>query len=816
MQRNLVRKFLFVVTSLLLIVTSLLTMRIVARADLNSRSILSGQAVLLIQQSHLMQATDPNQQMNLSIGLQLRNSPDLDSLLSAIYDPQSPQYHQYLTPDQFNQLFAPTADQVQQVVSFLQSQGLTITNVAPNNLLIDATGSVAQVQQAFNIQIDNYQVGNHVFFANTTPPSVPSSISELITSIGGLDNSVQYQPLYQRFASQPGDRKDRHYISKSTLTSNRNVGATLAVARQAPLATPSGFGPKDLSRAYNATPLQSAGILGDHQTVALFELDGYQSSDVAQYFQNYGLTTPNITNVMVDSFNGTPGQGAIEVELDIEVVGALAPHANQIVYEGPNTTQGLNDTYNKIVHDNKAHIVSISWGLCESSTGTAELHTLDNIFKQGASQGIAFFAASGDSGAYDCGDTNLAVDSPADDPYVTGVGGTNLQLNAGAYNSESVWSNASETQRGPKGAGAGGGISNTFTRPSWQTGSGVISGNSSGAPCKAPSGQYCREVPDISADADPSTGYAMYCTVTNAGCPSTGWISVGGTSASAPLWAGSMALINQYLQSQGKSVIGNANPALYGLFNAQQQSPAFHDVSSGNNLYYAATNGYDMGSGIGTPDITNIAHGLAMISGGGGTPTPTPTSTPTPAATNTPIPTPTNPPSPTPTSTPAPPPALVQNGGFEKGQAPWQESSSGGYQMVDNSNVHTGQYSTYFCGYVGCDDRIWQTFTVPASFTKITVNYWWYSDTNKTTKQCLDTFTSRLLTTPSATNSIRDLQKSCNTNVTNAWVQQSFDITGDLSAYKGKQVTLFFRGINAPNQYQPTDFFIDDVVVNVQ
>ncbi len=96
------------------------------------------------------------------------------------------------------------------------------------------------------------------------------------------------------------------------------------------------------------------------------------------------------------------------------------------------------------------------------------------------------------------------------------------------------------------------------------------------------------------------------------------------------------------------------------------------------------------------------------------------------------------------------------------------------------------------------------------------MNYWWYSDTNKTTKQCLDTFTSRLLTTPSATNSIRDLQKSCNTNVTNAWVQQSFDITGDLSAYKGKQVTLFFRGINAPNQYQPTDFFIDDVVVNVQ
>src|SRR5207248_11169483 len=122
MQRNLVRKFLFVVTPLLLIATSLLTMRIVARADQNSRSVLSGHAVPLIQQANLMQATDANQQMNLSIGLQLRNSPDLDSLLSQIYDPQSPQYHQYLTPDQFNQLFAPTADEVQQVVSFLQSQ----------------------------------------------------------------------------------------------------------------------------------------------------------------------------------------------------------------------------------------------------------------------------------------------------------------------------------------------------------------------------------------------------------------------------------------------------------------------------------------------------------------------------------------------------------------------------------------------------------------------------------------------------------------------------------------------------------------------
>lgn len=772
MRRNLVRNLLFVVTAVLLLAASLFAMRTAAvRADQNQRVALSGQAVPLIQQAQLLQATNPNQQLNLSIGLQLRSSSALDSLLGALYDPQSPQYRQYLTSDQFNQLFAPTPDQVQQVVSFLQSQGLTVNSVAPNNLLIDASGSVAQVQQAFNVHISNYQLGNRTFYANATPPTVPASISQLITSIGGLDNSVQYQPLYRRAI--------------------KNIGM-----RFAPSAGPTrGFGPKDLLGAYNAMPLQNAGILGENQTIALFELDGYQAADIAQYFQNYGLATPSITNVMVDNFNGSAGQGAIEVELDIEVAGAMAPHAKQIVYEGPNTVQGLNDTYNRIVHDNKAQIVSISWGLCEANTGAAELQTLDNIFKQGAAQGISFFAASGDSGAYDCGDGNLGVDSPAGDPYVTGVGGTNLQLNGGTYGSESAWSNPNDTQRSPNGAGGGGGISSTFKQPGWQTGPGVQNQYSNGN----------REVPDISADADPATGYAMYCTVTNAGCPSTGWISVGGTSASAPLWAGATALVNQYLQAQGKAVIGFANPALYGLFNAQQQLPAFHDVTTGNNLYYQATTGYDMATGIGTPDINNIAHDLASISG-----PPTPTPTPSPTPTSPPSPTPTLPPSPSPT--PAGP--VLQNGGFENGQAPWQESSSGGYQIIQNLNAHSGQNSAYLCGYPGCDDRIWQTFTIPASYTKIIISYWWYSDTNKTTRQCLDWFYGRLQATNGAT--IRTLQKSCNTTVTNAWVLQTIDVSADLAAYKGKQITLFFQGTNIANQYQPTDFFVDDATVNVQ
>jgi len=128
--------------------------------------------------------------------------------------------------------------------------------------------------------------------------------------------------------------------------------------------------------------------------------------------------------------------------------------------------------------------------------------------------------------------------------------------------------------------------------------------------------------------------------------------------------------------------------------------------------------------------------------------------------------------------------------------------------------VHSGQYSAYLCGYIGCDDRIWQTFTAPTSFTKITITYWWYSDTNKSTNKCYDYFTSSLRT--SSNSIIQALQNDCNTKVTNQWVSKTYDLTSVLSKYKGQQVTLFFQGTNAPNQYQPTDFFIDDVVMSVQ
>ncbi|HLX40922.1 MAG TPA: protease pro-enzyme activation domain-containing protein, partial [Ktedonobacteraceae bacterium] len=427
MQPKIVYRLAVVVAMLVVASASVISIHLMAQAKQDQPFMLQGQYVPLTAHAQLLGAANVQQQLNLSIGLQLRNQQELDNLLSDMYNPSSSMYHHFLTPQEFNDEFAPTPDQQQQVANYLHSQGLTVQSISPNGLLIDASATVGQAEAAFRVAINNYQLGTNTFYANASAPTIPTSLSSLIASIGGLDNSVHMHPLLQRVSPQVDKGNTAKLVTH--------------VAHLTPEATVAGFGPPDLTGAYDATALQQAGDAGNNQTVAVFELDGYQSADITQYLQNYNLSSPNISNVLVDGYNGAAGAGAIEVELDIEVVAAMAPKANQLIYEGPNSTQGVNDTYNKIVTDNQAQVMTVSWGECETASGTSELQTLDSIFKQGAAQGISMYAAAGDSGAYDCNDTNLAVDSPASDPYITGVGGTNLQLNGGAYGSESVWSN---------------------------------------------------------------------------------------------------------------------------------------------------------------------------------------------------------------------------------------------------------------------------------------------------------------------------------------------------------------------------------------
>lgn len=573
MRRKLLRSVLFLGLALLLL-GSAATRLTSARAEMQPQVALSTQMLPLLKHAKKLRPAPAGQKLDLSIGLRLRDARYAQALLREVSNPKSPHYHHYFSRAQFKALLAPTPAQVQQVQAYLQSQGFQMSGISSNGLLINASGTVAQAQQSFQTQIDIYQSKNRIFYANSNPPSMPADISQLVISIGGLDNAQQLHTHYQQRALD-----------------NTNSPAQ-----------PVGLSPKDLASAYDINPLYNAGLQGQGQSIALLELDGYQPGDVQQYFNAYALPTPNIKNIQVDHFNGAAGQSSLESVLDIEMAGSIAPRSTLYVYEGMSTTQGINNIYNRIVDDNKAQIVSLSWGLCEDSLGEAEVQTLNNIFTQGSLQGMSFFAASGDSGAYDCQDENLAVDSPASDPNVTGVGATTLQLDANdAYVSESVWSNPQSVIRGPKGAGSGGGLSKFFDQPSWQNAPGVQNEYSNGK----------REVPDVMSFGDMRVGFSVYCTVKNAGCPPGGWTKIGGTSVAAPFWAASFLLVNQYVQSQQQNSVGLANPALYGLANSPQPYPAYHPISTGNNLYYAATGAYSLAAGLGSPDVYNMARDLA-------------------------------------------------------------------------------------------------------------------------------------------------------------------------------------------------------------
>jgi subtilase family serine protease len=685
-----------------------------------------------------LHATQHTTQLDLSIALNMRNLGKLDSLIAAQNNRNSPLYHQYLTPQEFISRFAPDQTSVDAVVSYLRSQNLRIRSVSSNRLLIHASGSVTNVERAFKVTLADYVVGGHTVYAPTSEPSVPAGLAGMVLNISGLDNVTHYHRLESRLVPQKNH------------------------PHQGP---DGGYTPDEIRTAYDMKPLLSRGADGSGQTVALLELDGYNPADINTYLNHYGLGTPKYSNVLLDGATNNPGSGAIEVELDMEQVSAFAPRAAQKVYIGVNDTAGVNDLYNAIVSDDIAKVVSVSWGLCEPTIGDAELDTLDNFFKQGAAQGQAFFAASGDLGTYDCGDSTLSVDSPADDPNVVGVGGTTLQTGSdGSYLSESAWSCASCTQNGQEGIGGGGGLSAHFARPAYQQGANLTNAH--------------REEPDVSANADPKTGYFVYCTVADAGCPATGWVTVGGSSAAAPLWAGIAADINQYLIAAGKPTLGTANVALYQLYNTPQTYSPYHDVTTGNNLYYPATRGYDLATGIGTPDVWNITRDLQASTGGSG-------------GNNGSA-------------------QLLNNAGFENGLSPWQVSSSGRHQIIDASNTHTGSHSAYLCGYNNCTDAIWQSMTLPAKTTKAVLSYWLYIGSQQIGSACHDYFSARVLASNGSI--IKTVQIRCNANA-GGWALYTFDLSSILSRYSGQQIQVSFKGTT--DAMLTTSICVDDVALNV-
>jgi kumamolisin len=552
--------------------------------------------------------------VRLLIGLHPRNEGSLKSYVDALSRKHSTTEHRYLTPAQVTTAFAPLLDRQSAVIDYMQQAGFSESQTYRHHLLIGFNGTIGEAENAFHIQINNFRTpGGREFYAPMGDPSVPTALSRVIQSVIGLDSARVYShpPIVSR-----------KQASSSHVTSNSPVCMT---AQSGP--SYSYYIPNQLATAYNLTGLYNAGFRGEGQIVALYELDNYVPSDISAYTACYGGSSVPISRIAVNGGAPTaPGQGAIEVELDMELVLSTAPHLAALrVYEAANDTVDALAEWSRIISD-AVPIVSTSWGSCESNSFAQALYVQENtLFMVAAAQGQSIFAASGDLGSNDCGNTTPttpSVDDPASQPYVTGVGGTTLKIAAGnTYGSATAWNNGN-------GNASGGGVSSYWSMPGWQVGPGVISTASSGNPCGAIAGTYCRQVPDVALNADPSTGYEIYCTAVAQGgsgpCnPKTAWITIGGTSAGAPMWAGMIALANEKSLHDGNFNLGFINPLLYQIGqnnSGTSYSSDFNDVKVGNNYTtadgnneYQATPNYDMVTGLGSYNALLLATDLESL-----------------------------------------------------------------------------------------------------------------------------------------------------------------------------------------------------------
>jgi hypothetical protein len=529
-------------------------------------------------------------------------------------------FHQYLTPAQFGQRFGATQSEAQAVSASLREHGLTPGAFAPNRLSIPVTASAGQVEQAFSVSFRRLALPDGVrATAASAAPALDASIAPYVQSVLGLSSTEMLHPEYQRAALGAPRRSGLTHSTRHTATAGPQPCSQASSAGQ----QQSAYTADQIGSAYGFSSLYQTGDEGQGQTVAIYELEPNDPNDIAAYQSCYG-THASVSYIPVDGGAGS-GEGSGEAALDIENAIGLAPRANFLVYQGANSNSsapgsGPYDTFSAIIGQDRAQVVSVSWGECEADN-SAGLQPESTLFEEAATQGQTIVSASGDEGSEDCNtppptvpDLSLAVDDPSSQPFVTGVGGTTLS-SVGPPPSESVWNNGAVAALTGNGGAGGGGISQMWSMPPYQSdaasGLHVINSNSSATPCGASSGD-CREVPDVSMNADPNTGYVVYWNGSRSDLTApAGWQSIGGTSAAAPVWAALMADINA--SSGCHSPIGFANPALYRAASIGYGS-TFHDIASGNNDLsgtngglFPAGPGFDMASGLGTP----IGGGLA-------------------------------------------------------------------------------------------------------------------------------------------------------------------------------------------------------------
>jgi kumamolisin len=486
---------------------------------------------------------------------------------------------QTVSTTQLGEQYGADEADAQLVAQALGEYGLTITETHLGSRRLKVTGTIAAMQSAFGTTLSAVTSphpdgsGNVAHRYRTGSLSVPARLSGIITAVLGLDDRPVARPQFRRGPA-----------SGARSAAEPEDGTAAPAAKGGPLTAP------QVASFYQFP----AGTDGTGQTVAIIELGGgYTQADLTTYFSGLGLSVPPVTAVGVDGASNSPGQEADgEVELDIEVVGGVAPGAAQMVYFAANTDQGFIDAISEAVHATPTPVaVSISWGQSEDQWSAQSRTAMDQAFADGAALGITVTVAAGDNGSSDdpSGQTSVHCDFPASSPHALACGGTKLIGNTSSFaiSSEMVWNELASNE----GAG-GGGVSDVYPEPSWQANAGV--------PAPASGGSGGRGLPDVAGNADPVTGYLVV--VDGQQQP------IGGTSAVAPLWAG---LIARLAQATGKT-FGLIQPLLYAGVAPGTAQPGFNDIVSGSNGAYQAGPGWDACTGLGTP---NGAALLKLLSG---------------------------------------------------------------------------------------------------------------------------------------------------------------------------------------------------------
>lgn len=495
--------------------------------------------------------TDPTERLEVTILVRRRARQDLAARVAACVSGRAA--GSYLSRDEFAKRHGADPADLAAVRAFAAAHGLTVEQEDAARRTVVLSGTAAQFCAAFSVQLRQMSHAGGSYRGRTGAILLPADLADIVEAVLGLDNRPQTAP---HFRVRPP-----------------------AASRPA------------ASGAASYTPIQVASAYGfpsgtgQGQCVALIELGGgFRLADLDTYFKSLGVATPSVVAVSVDHAANSPTNDVNgpdgEVMLDVEVVGAIAPQANIVVYFAPNTDAGFLDAITTAVHDttHKPSVISISWGGPESSWTAQAMTAMDDAFQAAATMGVTVCVASGDNGSSDgVTDGGDHVDFPASSPFALACGGTTLQAAGSSISSETVWNDGADN------GASGGGVSSFFAVPSWQSGLKAVDSKGQATALSK------RGVPDVAGNADPQTGYDVRIDGTDT--------VIGGTSAVAPLWAALIARLNQ---ASGKPA-GYLNPSLY------QHPTALRDITRGNNGDFDAATGWDACTGLGSPNGAALA-----------------------------------------------------------------------------------------------------------------------------------------------------------------------------------------------------------------